>query len=97
MYRVPWYRGTVNRGLHTNDGSVIHTDDGTVVLADDGTGVRTDDETVVRIVNRAGTGVCRIRTVTVDRGSTNKYPRTVYKPQDKKGVTSMGVWVGSQI
>ena len=37
----------MNRGFHTDDGTVVLTDDGTVVHADDGSIVRMDDGFVV--------------------------------------------------
>ena len=52
----------------------MRKDDGTVVHTDDETVVRTDDGTVIRTMNRVGLGECGIRSVTVDRGSTNTYP-----------------------
>ena len=64
--------GTVVR---TDDSSVVHTENGSVVLTDDGGVVRVDDRAVIYAVNRVGAGECGIRTVTVNPGSTNKYPR----------------------
>ena len=61
--------------VRTNNSPVVRADDGTIVHADDGAVVRTDVGTVVSIANCAGnvTGLCGIRTVTVNGGSTNKY------------------------
>ena len=38
--------------------------------------VHTDDGAVIHTANRVGAGECGIRSVTVDHGSTKKYPNT---------------------
>ena len=56
------------------EGSVVRTHDGFVVRTDDGSVVRTDDGAVIRTVNGVGAEECGMRTLTVNCGSTNKYP-----------------------
>ena len=72
--------------VRRNDGAVIRMDDGTVVCTDDGTVFLTDDETVVRTVNHVGAGEYGVRTVTVDCGSTNKYPRRTFRQNAARSV-----------
>ena len=74
IYEDRWnrYRGTV-----TEDFSTVAPRQGSLVYRE-GSVVRTDDGSVVRTVNRADTGECRIRTVTMNGGSAIKHPRSRY-------------------
>lgn len=94
--------GTVREStvFPTDHGSVLHTDDGTIVRMDASSVVRTDDSSVLRKEDGGShhlyhepCGCWRVwnPSVTVNRGSTNKYPSISLKGPQIIWIVNTGV------